>query len=43
MDHLVKEEEVKKHSKFGLDCHDLSLENVFIDEKDQTTIVSVFF
>jgi hypothetical protein len=43
MDNLVKEEEVKKDSEFGLDCHDLNLENVFIDEKDQTTIMSVFF
>lgn len=27
---------------FGLDCHDLSLENVFVDEKDPTKIVSFF-
>lgn len=26
--------------EFGLDCHDLSLENVFVDEKDHTKIVS---
>ena len=26
--------------EFGLDCHDLSLENIFVDEKDHTTIVS---
>jgi hypothetical protein len=40
MDHLMKE--VKKHDEFGLDCHDLSLENLFVDEKDNTTIVSIF-
>lgn len=26
--------------EFGLDCHDLSLENVFVHEKDHTKIVS---
>jgi hypothetical protein len=43
MDLLVKE--VKKpygDDKFGLDCHDLNLENVFVDEKDNVTIVSIF-
>ena len=43
MDHLVKE--VKNSGEvdeFGLDCHDLSLENVFVDEKDNFTIVSIF-
>ena len=49
MDVLVKE--VKKpvgegdgddDDEFGLDCHDLSLENVFVDEKDNVTIVSFF-
>jgi len=43
MDHLVKE--VKKgdgDDEFGLDCHDLSLENIFVDENDNTTIVSIF-
>lgn len=43
MDLLVKE--VKKpdgNDEFGLDCHDLSLENVFVDEKDNVTIVSIF-
>ena len=43
MDQLVKE--VKKpdgNDEFGLDCHDLSLENVFVDEKDNVTIVSIF-
>ncbi|KAF8799492.1 hypothetical protein BYT27DRAFT_7120349 [Phlegmacium glaucopus] len=42
MDHLVKE--VKKGSgddEFGLDCHDLSLENIFVDENDNTTITSI--
>ena len=24
---------------FGLDCHDLSLDNVFVDEKDPSKIV----
>lgn len=28
--------------EFALDCHDLSLENVFVDEKDHTRIVSDF-
>jgi hypothetical protein len=45
MDLLVKE--VKKpdggDDEFGLDCHDLSLENVFVDEKDNVTIVSYLF
>lgn len=27
--------------EFGLDCHDLSLENVFVDEKDHTKITCV--
>lgn len=26
--------------EFGLDCHDISLENVFVDENDHTKIVS---
>jgi len=26
--------------EFGLDCHDLSLENIFVDEDDHSTIVS---
>jgi hypothetical protein len=26
--------------EFALDCHDLSLENLFVDEKDRTKIVS---
>ena len=25
--------------EFGLDCHDLSLENIFVDENDHTSIV----
>jgi len=42
MDLLVKE--VKKpdgDDQFGLDCHDLSLENVFVDEKDNVTITCI--
>ncbi|KAI6040112.1 hypothetical protein EDC04DRAFT_2679705 [Pisolithus marmoratus] len=27
--------------EFGLDCHDLSLENIFVDEKDHTRITCV--
>ncbi|KAF8189412.1 hypothetical protein BJ912DRAFT_966855 [Pholiota molesta] len=27
--------------EFGLDCHDLSLENIFVDEKDNTTITAI--
>jgi hypothetical protein len=26
--------------EFGLDCHDLSVENIFVDEDDYTSIVS---
>jgi hypothetical protein len=26
--------------EFGIDCHDISLENVFVDEKDHSSIVS---
>jgi hypothetical protein len=26
--------------EFALDCHDLNLENVFVDENDHSTIVS---
>ena len=29
--------------EFGIDCHDLSLENVFVDDKDHSKIVSVAF
>ena len=47
MDRLVKEVKKKPEGdgdddEFGLDCHDLSLENVFVDEKDNVTIVSLF-
>jgi hypothetical protein len=28
--------------EFALDCHDLSLENIFVDERDHTSIVSNF-
>ncbi|KAF8970073.1 hypothetical protein BDZ97DRAFT_1791839 [Flammula alnicola] len=27
--------------EFGLDCHDLSLENIFVDEKDHTSITCI--
>lgn len=30
-------------SIFGLDCHDLSLENIFVDEEDCSKIVSILF
>jgi hypothetical protein len=26
--------------EFGIDCHDISLENVFVDEEDHSNIVS---
>ena len=32
--------EKENEEEFALDCHDLSLENVFVDEKDHTRIVS---
>jgi hypothetical protein len=28
--------------EFGIDCHDLSLENIFVDEKDPSKIVCLF-
>jgi hypothetical protein len=40
MDHLVKK--LDGIDEFGLDCHDLSLENLFVDETDNVTIVSFF-
>ncbi|KAF9479473.1 hypothetical protein BDN70DRAFT_690228 [Pholiota conissans] len=36
---LLKEKEGPE--EFGLDCHDLSLENIFVDEKDNTTITAI--
>ncbi|KAI6138447.1 hypothetical protein EDD17DRAFT_1500836 [Pisolithus thermaeus] len=30
-----------RKEEFGLDCHDLSLENIFVDEKDHTQITCV--
>lgn len=30
----------EREEVFGLDCHDLSLENIFVDEEDNTKIVS---
>jgi hypothetical protein len=32
--------EKENEEEFSLDCHDLSLENVFVDENDTTKIVS---
>ncbi|KAF8996223.1 hypothetical protein BDQ17DRAFT_1364624 [Cyathus striatus] len=37
--HLYKREE--KEEEFGLDCHDLSLENVFVDAEDHTKITCI--
>jgi hypothetical protein len=44
---VLKEREDKRavvekgnQEEFALDCHNLSLENVFVDEKDHTKIVS---
>jgi hypothetical protein len=34
-----KSERLRNEEEFALDCHDLSLENVFVDEKDHTKIV----
>ena len=43
MEHLIKMEDDRPlgegKEEFGLDCHDLSLENVFVDAKDNTIIV----
>ena len=33
----------KGKERFGLDCHDLSLDNVFVDENDPSKIVSRYF
>ncbi|KAI6112096.1 hypothetical protein EDD16DRAFT_1604378 [Pisolithus croceorrhizus] len=33
--------EAGRKEEFGLDCHDLSLENIFVDEKDHTQITCV--
>lgn len=30
-----------RNEEFGLDCHDLSLDNIFVDEKDHTQITCV--
>lgn len=40
---LGDKEGVEKKEEFTWDCHDLSLENVFVDEVDHTKIVSIFF
>lgn len=40
MERLIKfVEREGAYEEFGLDCHDLSLENVFVDEVDHTKIV----
>ncbi|KAK7437467.1 hypothetical protein VKT23_018538 [Stygiomarasmius scandens] len=44
MDRLLKQLDkgkMKDPEEFGLDCHDLSLENVFVDEKDNYKITCV--
>ncbi|KIK00961.1 hypothetical protein K443DRAFT_99499 [Laccaria amethystina LaAM-08-1] len=45
MEHLMKVEDNRPigegREEFGLDCHDLSLENVFVDAKDNTTITCI--
>ena len=38
-----EEEDESGEGEFTLDCHDLSLENVFVDEDDHTKIVSFLF
>lgn len=41
MERLVRQvQKENTREEFGLDCHDLSLENVFVDADDHTTIVS---
>lgn len=40
MDRLGAHVESPAPEAFGLDCHDLNLENVFVDEDDHTRIVS---
>lgn len=46
MERLIKfverDEEDTRPEEFGLDCHDLSLENVFVDKVDHTKIVRHF-
>jgi hypothetical protein len=34
-------EEPMEKEEFALDCHDLNLENIFVDEEDPTKIVSI--
>lgn len=40
MDRLLALTQTDSVEEFGLDCHDLSLENVFVDENDHSKIVS---
>lgn len=42
MDRLVKVTLDDTPEQFGLDCHDLSLENIFVDADDNSKIVSCF-
>jgi hypothetical protein len=37
---VVRKKEKHGHEQFALDCHDLSVENVFVDPKDHSKIVS---
>ncbi len=37
---VVADDDPSRDGTFGLDCHDLSLDNVFVDEKDPGRIVS---
>ncbi|TFK41788.1 hypothetical protein BDQ12DRAFT_678502 [Crucibulum laeve] len=41
MEHLVKAVKKDGPEEFGLDCHDLSLENVFVDDKDHTKVTCI--
>lgn len=39
MEHLSSSIKKNEPEEFGLDCHDLSLENIFVDAEDHTKIV----
>lgn len=39
---VIDQDRGHQSEEFGLDCHDLSLENVFVDEVDHTKIVRFF-
>lgn len=43
MEKAKKEDEENEEEVFGIDCHDLSLENIFVGVDDPTTIVRIFF